>query len=389
MASERSRETDRDAGVLVPAPASGRETADGTLSGETARAGEIPGSRRYRTRGNGSRRYDLFVPVPGWLEAGLWLSFCYFVAGPLTEPAVTAVLRWEPGLSPDSVRTALAVFLWLLTGAVVLTHVGRQLSGNPRTFETADERLSWVDSRRPTLAGHLFYATAVLAGTLVVAALWPSAGRLLDDVFTGVLARQPDVAVSPVAVSPTSVVLLGCALVGFAVSARSLDRLVTGLVYESLARSLRAVDGLAQVDPTSAAAREADRVVGWFAIGAAVALVGYWVVALAVTPGSTALNPGGPSTTVLGAVVTATLLLVAGTALVADRPYGERTFLVAAGLLTYAAVDTATLLAERGDAAGVAVFVALAALSLAVVTLVLTNGSRHRASKRLGEIDLQ
>ncbi|WP_435360294.1 hypothetical protein [Haloarchaeobius sp. DFWS5] len=353
-------------GALVPGGPTTTEKRAAS-AGEAVTIAEAVPEESTLTSTVETERYELLVPADGFVESGLWLVLAYVVAGYLRGPAVVAAQRWQPAIAPDSVTTWLAVLLWLVAGGVVVQAVRRQLSANPQSFPTAKARLDALDDRRPTPATVVFLAVAGLVGLVLGAAAWPAVDSLLERALAVVLVRDETVAFTALDAATLCVFA-----VGFAVVARALDRLVVGAVCQHIARSLRTVEAVGAIEANSPADREADVVFGWFALGAGLALTGYWVIALAsgaAGPGVT----GSLSVTLVGALVTTTALFVAGTALLVGHSDGDRAFLVAVGLLVYAAVDTASYLAELGDALGVAVFVSLAGLAIAVVVMALAR----------------
>ncbi|MCT9096445.1 hypothetical protein [Haloarchaeobius sp. HME9146] len=310
-------------------------------------------------------RFDLLSPTDGPVAAGLWLVLFYFVVDRLSGPAVVAIQRWEPAVAADSVTTWLAVLLWLVVGAVVVKQLVRQVTANPRSFDSPTERLAFLDRDRPTQTAYVFYTATVLVGLVVAAAVWPAVGTLLDRLFAMVLERQ-DGATFDV----QSAALLGAFFVGFAVAARAADRLVVGGCRDLLYRSLQPTD----VAASATARADAMRLAGWAAIAVAVVLVGYWLVLLGSGQVPAVQDEPLPLTPrLVGQVGTGIALLVAGTALVTERSYAIRAFLVAAGLLAYAFVDAVGYFVQQGDTVGVGLFVALTVVAVGVARPVIAR----------------
>jgi hypothetical protein len=274
------------------------------------------------------------------------------------------------------VTTWLAVLLWLIAGAALISQVARQVAANPRSFESRAERTEFLESNRPTEGSYVFYGAAVLVGLVIAAAVWPSFTSLLDRAFAMILERDQAVTFSVVDAG-----LLVAFFVGYAVVARSADRLVVGAIRNGL---YRAFGPERERNPNESGA-DIERITGWFTVAVGVTVLAFWAVQLASGRVPEIQTDAVSIGVRIGAdALTGIALLVAGGAVLTGKSYAERAFLLAFGLLTYSLLSMVALFAARGDPFGTGLFVVLVLVTVGIgVSYLRTRGRPRRVELKL------
>lgn len=185
------------------------------------------------TRSEG-RRFAIHYPEYGIVEAFVGYALFYTVVDFATPILVKSLAADFPAYVPGAVQTWAAAALWIILGLTILGQLQVQVSVNPRVFETREELINFLRDERPIGWKYRLNVTLALVGGIVVWALWSAFWNALEEL----LLAMPEVdAVTVLALETIGSIAVFA--MAFAVLSRGIDRLVTGVVRETLYRDAR------------------------------------------------------------------------------------------------------------------------------------------------------
>lgn len=218
-----------DDATLTDASTTLREGGD-VQSGDASESTlSVHGTDRRR-RGRIRFVYPEYGPVETLLGIGLF----YLLVDRLTPVIVEGLASPFPSLGAETVRTLLAVSIWVMAGLSFLRLVLTQSKANPRRFESVEALNRFLAERRPTDRHYRFYLVLALLGGTTAMLAWETTLEVLAAMLPMVVTPAGEL---PAAITVGNAAVLVVFFLGFAASARGLDRLVIGGVREFLYRA--------------------------------------------------------------------------------------------------------------------------------------------------------
>ena len=206
----------------------------GDIESGDASESMLSGHGTDRSRSPGRIRF--VYPEYGPVETLLGIGLFYLLVDRLTPVIVEGLASPFPSLGADTVRTSLAVAIWVIAGLSLLGLVLTQVKANPRRFENAEGLNRFLAVRRPTDRHYRFHLALTIFGGTTAMLAWERTLAVLAAILPMVVAPSGEL---PATITVGNAAVLVVFFLGFAASARGLDRLVIGGVREFLYRAYR------------------------------------------------------------------------------------------------------------------------------------------------------
>lgn len=169
-------------------------------------------------------------PAYGTVRTLLGYALLALVVGHATEAFVETLRVVAPGVDSTLLSTAMAAVLWVALGLVLLAELRRQADSRSPTFVASEEVVAFLDQRRLSAREWALWAVATLVGGAAVWAARDIFFATLDDAL--LVGRRLAETGEIGHFSPVNLALGVAFLVGFALLAAGLDRLLVGAARE-------------------------------------------------------------------------------------------------------------------------------------------------------------